>query len=682
MAQTKVNEYFSARKSTMNGIPSKRRKLNLDAIDVDSGKQCIQTTSMRSTRQTRAQRSKAVALKVSSTKPSSISTTSIDDHSQRLRKTKCSLVMSEAVKPNITPVTSPSKVVSSPLKSMSKPKNTTPMTPTKVLSSPSKSEGQAKRASPVTPSKLLLSPSKADGQRKSDSLLASPSKLLKSPVKSNNWVNEQAKNILFSRGSALLKASLENSGNQKANLACEQMALSLADHQFKTSPNKPKDIPIPVSQKGRARLRNKFSHLLERCEDNQEQEAPLPSKVTETLDKTAKPARASDKFKHLTTKEVEPSLKLPEKFKHLAEAFKCVDSILFLLNQRSETCTFERLQQSVQQMSGKSFTTKHLAMMKTVLPNGFTFRQEKGLHLLSGGKCNGYQLTIDANFKEFSVGSSGKLSSTALITRRLAFENNLLEIVKKHHQKFIRKLNLDIPDSQIHRWHPNFKLDDTPDVELSSLPKAPVVKTMTNAKDLLSMSKGNMVSKVQKALENVSDAKEITSSEKTNNAVPKKLNQEKSKDIKDVKPKENEDKDQTKNSNLKGVSSDLLERIRMKEQKKAEALMTMDPKMEHRQQMMSRLPEIVRILKSYFTAERKVAIASEDCVVKLQQSYGSAISLKQLEEHLQLLAELAPKWLTIATVRKVLYVKLNKNEDINNVINTLESRKKMEFSGR
>lgn len=44
---------------------------------------------------------------------------------------------------------------------------------------------------------------------------------------------------------------------------------------------------------------------------------------------------------------------------------------------------------------------------------------------------------------------------------------------------------LSIDDDKIIRWHPQFKLDDVPDVEQSPLPEAPVVKTFTSAQDVL-----------------------------------------------------------------------------------------------------------------------------------------------------------------------------------------------------
>merc|ERR1719354_791948 len=132
------------------------------------------------------------------------------------------------------------------------------------------------------------------------------------------------------------------------------------------------------------------------------------------------------------------------------------------------------------------------------------------------------------------------------------------------------------------------------------------------------------------------------------------------------------------NNKLKGVSSSLLERIRQKEQLKNQLAMMRDPEKEEKLARMQRLPEMCRILKSFFTTEKKVAITLEDCVQKMLESYGSAISLPKLEEHIRLLAELVPEWLTIATVRKFPFVKLAKGYDINKVLARLEELRKKE----
>lgn len=48
-----------------------------------------------------------------------------------------------------------------------------------------------------------------------------------------------------------------------------------------------------------------------------------------------------------------PSLTLPFSYRHLAELFRCVDTVVSLLFNRKETITFGKLQPAVQEMSRK-----------------------------------------------------------------------------------------------------------------------------------------------------------------------------------------------------------------------------------------------------------------------------------------------------------------------------------------
>ena len=52
--------------------------------------------------------------------------------------------------------------------------------------------------------------------------------------------------------------------------------------------------------------------------------------------------------------------------------------------------------------------------------------------------------------------------------------------------------------------------------------------------------------------------------------------------------------------------------------------------------------------------------------------------LVKIEQHIRLISELAPDWLTIAMIRKCPYVKLPKNYDINKVLDVLANAKKIE----
>ena len=52
-------------------------------------------------------------------------------------------------------------------------------------------------------------------------------------------------------------------------------------------------------------------------------------------------------------------------------------------------------------------------------------------------------------------------------------------------QEFLNRLNIRINEAEIKRWHPQFKLDDVPDIVPAELPQAPVVKKFSSAKDIL-----------------------------------------------------------------------------------------------------------------------------------------------------------------------------------------------------
>lgn len=74
-----------------------------------------------------------------------------------------------------------------------------------------------------------------------------------------------------------------------------------------------------------------------------------------------------------------------------------------------------------------------------------------------------------------------------LIERRYVFHNRLVNIVKQHHSEFLTAFNplLVVAEDKVTRWHPNFDVDDVPDVPLGRLPQAPEIQTFVTAKDVL-----------------------------------------------------------------------------------------------------------------------------------------------------------------------------------------------------
>ncbi|XP_060767968.1 DNA replication factor Cdt1 isoform X2 [Neoarius graeffei] len=367
---------------------------------------------------------------------------------------------------------------------------------------------------------------------------------------------------------------------------------------------------------------------------------------------------------HTLAQDVPPGLTLPFKYKVLAEMFRSMDTIVGMLFNRSETVTFAKIKQGVQDMMHKRFEESHIGQIKAVYPSAYTLRQEKNIPTFSATvKKSTYQLTVEPLIEEETSGTQPILSATRLLERRRMFHHNLVELVKGHHKVFLASLNppLVVPDEKLTRWHPKFNVDEVPSIPPSDLPQPPQTEKLTTAQEVLDRARSLMTPKMEKALANMAL--------KTAEAACLKEGET------PVKPAAVPI--QTPSA-LKGVSQSLLERIRAKEAQKLQAAMTRNPEQEERLGMMSRLPEMARILRNVFVAEKKPALIMELACNHVIASYRSSLSAGEMEKHLRLLVELAPEWLTLHPIRKDFYLKLNKNTNMSLVLEKLNQKIKEE----
>ncbi|KAL7833421.1 hypothetical protein AOLI_G00283810 [Acnodon oligacanthus] len=367
---------------------------------------------------------------------------------------------------------------------------------------------------------------------------------------------------------------------------------------------------------------------------------------------------------HTLAQDVPPGLTLPYKYKVLAEMFRSMDTIVGMLFNRSETVTFAKVRQGVQDMMHKRFEETHVGQIKAVYPSAYAFRQERNVPNFSGtAKKSAYQLTVEPVIEEETNGARPVLSATRLLERRRVFHQNLVTIVKRHHKVFLATLNppVAIPDDKLTRWHPRFSVDEVPNIQPCDLPQPPQTEKLTTAQEVLDKARSLMTPKMEKALANMAlkTAEAACAKEPEPPAKP------------DVTPVQTP-------SALKGVSQSLLERIRAKEAQKLRAAMTRNPEQEERLAMMSRLPELARILRNVFVAEKKPALIMEIACNRMIASYRSSLSTGEMEKHLRLLVELAPEWLTMHLIRKDFYLKLNKNTNMNLVLEKLSQKIKEE----
>ncbi|XP_030058606.1 DNA replication factor Cdt1 [Microcaecilia unicolor] len=369
---------------------------------------------------------------------------------------------------------------------------------------------------------------------------------------------------------------------------------------------------------------------------------------------------------HTLAQDTVPGLTLPYKYKVLAEMFRSMDTIVGMLFNRSETVTFAKVKQGIQDLMRKPFEERNVGQIKAVYPTAYKFRQENNIPTFRDDmKKSDYQLTIEPLVEQVVLENTDgrpQLCASHLLERRRVFSRNLINVVKEHHKTFLASLNppMSVPDDILTRWHPRFNVDEIPDVVPAELPQPPQLEKLTTAQEVLSKARGMMTPKMEKALANLAlRTAEISSAEQKASA-PESL------------------KTASPSGALKGVSQSLLERIRAKEAHKMQAMMTRNPQQEERMFMMSRLPEMARILRSVFVAEKKPALTVEVACNRVISSYRSTMTPGEMEKHLRLLTELVPSWLKVCALKKDTYFKLDKAMDLNLILETLAQRMKEE----
>lgn len=344
-----------------------------------------------------------------------------------------------------------------------------------------------------------------------------------------------------------------------------------------------------------------------------------------------------------------PALQLPYKYRCLGELFKCIDTVCAMFYNRKEQITFRKLKPAVQRMARKNFHESHLAQIKTLFPDAFILSQELTKNYGSATKNETYQLVIKPNVEEkpskpvdedanvIRNAQNQSMNPQVMTERCQKFNRMLLAKAKEAHEQFLLGLDppMRIPKEKLTRWHPEFDLESCPDVAQAALPQPPNVERFSSAKDVLSTARNlfNCGTAMERALDRLEekkrqDAINAESTTATSTA---------------VQPPKTDDPIQ---SALKNVPKSLLEKIRAKQAAKALDQMTRRPSQEQEAIRYGRLPEIARHLRNVFVTERKNVLPLETTLVKIENSYRGKLTLRELEEHLQMMAKLVPFWLT------------------------------------
>ncbi|NXH24515.1 CDT1 factor, partial [Myiagra hebetior] len=362
---------------------------------------------------------------------------------------------------------------------------------------------------------------------------------------------------------------------------------------------------------------------------------------------------------HSLAQDLSPGLTLPYKFRVLAEMFRSVDTITGMLFNRAETVTFAKVKQGVQDMMRRQFEERHLGQIKAVYPGSYRLRQEKNIPTFGSGKKSDYQLTLEPVLgEEEKVDGRPHLSASRLLERWREFHRNLVNIVREHHRAFLAALSppMVVPEEKLTRWHPRFNVDEVPDISPAELPRAPQEDRLSTAQEVLSTARGMLSPKMEKALANLALR---TAGAGAGEPAPAKAPAPAS-----------------TSSALRGVSQGLLERIRAKEARRLQALLTRDARQEERAALLARLPAMARVLRSVFVAEKKPALSMELLCARLADSCPELVAPGEMEKHVRLFAELLPDWVGIHALRTDTYVKLDKEKDLGLVTERLNKAAK------
>ncbi|KAL6430326.1 hypothetical protein ACFW04_007793 [Cataglyphis niger] len=406
------------------------------------------------------------------------------------------------------------------------------------------------------------------------------------------------------------------------------------------------------------------------------------------------PTKPYQKYLSLAESEI-PGLVLPYNYRFLAEVFRCIDTVSAMLFNRKEIITFNKLKPAVQELVRRNFTLEHLAQIKTIYPDAYTYHQEKLRNFGSISKQERYELVLTPVVEKnngrntpdadnvLKTASESNMSPTILLERRKKFYNILLERVKDEHEKFLLSSEsprlMNIPREKITRWHPEFDVESCKKIEQAELPQSPVVEKPT-AKDVLDKAKSlfNCGTRMEKALQRLAEAN-LTTKSKSPSSTQDSTTQTTEDGIRkvnitimDTPPITPSTQMNQLNTLLKGIPKALLEKVRARQEAKALEAMTRTPNEDKEAALYSRLPELAKFLRNIFVAERKGVLPLEVVIQKLDNSFRIKLTSQEMEEHVRQLCKLLPMWTNIHTVRKMNYLKLDKNIELAKVIKRLE----------
>lgn len=362
------------------------------------------------------------------------------------------------------------------------------------------------------------------------------------------------------------------------------------------------------------------------------------------------------------------SLPLPHQYRFLSELFRGMETVVALLYNRNEKITFAKLKPSVQEMLKRTFTEKHLAQIKHLVPDFYNFEVQKIKNFCASSHKEAYELIITPNIPN----NIKIMNPTVLLERRRYFYDTLLQLVKKHHTQYLLTLDppMVIPDDKLSRWHPEFEIEKVAEVESAKLPEMPNAEKYSSAQDVLSKARDlfKCNTKMERALEKLAQATKrgLTDEEKAATGISTATNSTQT----SLPSTSNVT---LLNPALRNLPASLLEKVKAKQAAKALEAMTRTSDHDKKYLIYSRLPDLARTLRNIFVTERKNVLALNIILSKLESSFKANISASDLQRDIKSLTEEVPELVKLHDIRNNTYLKLDKNTDLKKITSKLEA---------
>ncbi|VDP79272.1 unnamed protein product [Echinostoma caproni] len=359
-----------------------------------------------------------------------------------------------------------------------------------------------------------------------------------------------------------------------------------------------------------------------------------------------------------TTEKIPQGLVLPFEFRALLELFRSCDTIVSMLHNRKELCSFDKLKPAVQEVVRRNFEESHVAQFMTVYPMVYHLRYEKQLDKYTHRQTGAYVLVLSPNLR------TALCSSSQLCILRT---DDLFSF-----QEFLKTLPginaSDLPDdTELRRWHPKFALDIiVPPIQPSPLPIKPsdAEHNITTARDAVRAFQARALFREAEACQNVANSylsnrlPSIPSPTKASACSPRKLTS-----TLDGVPTINQavpsvalfsssitdfgaSADSPISSKLKGISATLLAKVRAREnERRLLTQLTRSHIPESRRAIYARLPSFVPQVWTVMRTGNGRPLPLSVVVSRIAGGYHGGLSADAVGEHLNVLLELCPFWI-------------------------------------